>query len=146
MPPVEECVPPARDRRSAADPRACEDLETGSHDLHRLDDRTESLLRVGALVALDAPQSSYQTAVGAAQRAGADLGELLGVLVASPTPWGPCASSRPPRRIALAADYDVDAALERFDRLRPAVSPTLDPPKGLTRPTSARPRGLRCGW
>ena len=34
----------------------------------RLDERTESLIRVAALVPIDAPQSSYHTAVGAAMR------------------------------------------------------------------------------
>ena len=50
--------------------------------VRRLDERTEALLWIGALVALDAPQSSYQAAVGAAQRAGAVLDDLLAVVAA----------------------------------------------------------------
>jgi alkylhydroperoxidase/carboxymuconolactone decarboxylase family protein YurZ len=79
----------------------------------RLDELTESLIRVAVLVPLDAPQSSYQAAVEAAMRAGASLEDLLATLLATIEAVGvPRAVSAAPR-IALAAGYDVDAALEQ---------------------------------
>jgi alkylhydroperoxidase/carboxymuconolactone decarboxylase family protein YurZ len=48
----------------------------------RLDERTESLIRVAALVPIDAPRSSYHTAVEAAVRAGATLDDLFAALMA----------------------------------------------------------------
>jgi 4-carboxymuconolactone decarboxylase len=81
----------------------------------RLDEQTETLIRVAALVPLDAPQSSYSAAVEAAMRAGATLDDLLAALVAVAAAVGsPRVVSAAPR-IALAAGYDVDAALESSD-------------------------------
>jgi 4-carboxymuconolactone decarboxylase len=87
----------------------------GEPGVFRLDERTESLIRVAALVPIDAPQSSYHTAVEAAIRAGATLEDLLAALVAVAGSVGsPRVVSAAPR-IALAAGYDVDAALEETD-------------------------------
>ena len=87
----------------------------GRRGVLRLDERTESLIRVAALVPIDAPQSSYQTAVEAAMRAGATLDDLLAALIAVAGSVGsPRVVSAAPR-IALAAGYDVDAALEATD-------------------------------
>lgn len=84
----------------------------GSPGGSRLDERTESLIRVAALVPIDAPQSSYHAAVEAAVRAGVTLEDLLAALVAvAATVGAPRVVSAAPR-IALAAGYDVDAALE----------------------------------
>jgi 4-carboxymuconolactone decarboxylase len=84
-------------------------------DLHRLDERTEALLRIGALVALDAPQSSYLVAVGEAQLAGAVMEDVLAVVVAVAGEVGSARVISAAPRIALAAGYDVEAALERID-------------------------------
>lgn len=81
----------------------------------RLDDRTEALLAIGVLVALDAPQSSYQVAVGAAERAGADPQDLIAVLAAIAGTVGSARVVSAASRIALAAGYDVEAALEAND-------------------------------
>lgn len=87
----------------------------GEPGVPRLDDRTESLIRVAVLVPIDAPQSSYQPAVEAAMRAGATLDDLLAVLIAvAGTVGSPRVVSAAPR-IALAAGYDVDAAFEASD-------------------------------
>jgi alkylhydroperoxidase/carboxymuconolactone decarboxylase family protein YurZ len=90
-------------------------LAASGHDrpqTARLDELTESLVRVAVLVPLDAPQSSYQVAVQAAVRAGASLEDLLATLVATIEAVGvPRVVSAAPR-IALAAGYDVDAAME----------------------------------
>jgi 4-carboxymuconolactone decarboxylase len=86
----------------------------GTHPVAaRLDELTESLVRVAVLVPLDAPQSSYQAAVEAAMRAGASLEDLLATLLATVEAVGvPRAVAAAPR-IALAAGYDVDAAFEQ---------------------------------
>jgi len=81
---------------------------------NRLDEMTGALIRLAVLVPLDAPQSSYQSAVQAATRAGATLDDLLATLLATVEAVGvPRVVSAAPR-IALAAGYDVDAALERL--------------------------------
>jgi 4-carboxymuconolactone decarboxylase len=90
-------------------------LEGRASEVHRLDARTEALLRIGALVALDAPPSSYLAEVETAQRAGAGMDDLLAVLVAvAGTVGSPRVVSAAPR-IAMAAGYDVEAALEAFE-------------------------------
>lgn len=84
----------------------------------RLDERTDALIRVAVLVPIDAPQSSYQAAVEAAMRAGATLEDLLAALITVAGVVGaPRVVSAAPR-IALAAGYDVDAALESVDTAR----------------------------
>jgi 4-carboxymuconolactone decarboxylase len=80
----------------------------------RLDELTESLIRVAVLVPLDAPQSSYQEAVEAAVRAGASLEDLLATLLATMDAVGVPRLVAAAPRLALAAGYDVDAALERL--------------------------------
>jgi alkylhydroperoxidase/carboxymuconolactone decarboxylase family protein YurZ len=79
---------------------------------HRLDARTEALLRIGALIALDAPPSSYRAEVEAAQRAGARIDDLLAVLVGVAGVVGSARVVSAAPRIALAAGYDIEAALE----------------------------------
>jgi len=87
-----------RDRRTRAVPR--------------LDARTEALLRFAALVAVDAPPSAYRSAVAAAQIAGARLEDLFAVLVAIADDVGSARVISAAPRVALAAGYDVEAALE----------------------------------
>jgi len=78
----------------------------------RLDPRAETLVRVAVLVAMDAPQSSYSAAVDLAFLAGATLDDIVATLLAVAgqvgTPRTPAAAPR----IARAASYDIDAALE----------------------------------
>jgi 4-carboxymuconolactone decarboxylase len=94
---------------------AIADLDSAAPALHRLGDRTESLLLIGALVALDASQASYQAAIGAAQRAGADLDDILAALMAVAGAVGSARVIAAAPRIALAAGYDIEAALELND-------------------------------
>jgi 4-carboxymuconolactone decarboxylase len=94
---------------------ALADLDSAAADLHRLDDRTASLLLIGALVALDASQASYQAAVGAAQRAGAGLDDILAALMAVAGAVGSVRVIAAAPKIALAAGYDIEAALELND-------------------------------
>jgi alkylhydroperoxidase/carboxymuconolactone decarboxylase family protein YurZ len=78
----------------------------------RLDPCTEALVRIGALIALDAPPASFRCAVEDAQRVGARQEDLLATLMAVAGIVGtPRIVSAAPR-IALAAGYDVEAALE----------------------------------
>jgi hypothetical protein len=83
--------------------------------VQRLDARTEALLRIGALIALDAPLSSYRSAVEAAQRTGTVLEDLLAVLAALAGTVGSARVISAAPRIALAAGYDVEADLERLE-------------------------------
>jgi 4-carboxymuconolactone decarboxylase len=103
-------------RLAIGDPRLLarvSEIVYGDADEHRLDGRTEALLRIGALVALDAPESSYRTAVDDARRAGAGLDDLLAVLLAVAGPVGSARVLSAAPRLALAAGYDVEADLER---------------------------------
>jgi hypothetical protein len=86
-----------------------------------LDARTEALVRIAALVALDAPASSYRSAVEAAERAGVGLEDLLAVLVAVGDSVGSARLVSGAPRIALAAGYDVEADLEHLDPVAPST-------------------------
>jgi hypothetical protein len=84
------------------------------HDMpiKRLDARMEALLRLSALVAIDAPLSSYRAVVAAALRAGARLEDLFAVLTAVAGEVGSARVVAAAPCIALAAGYDVEADLE----------------------------------
>jgi 4-carboxymuconolactone decarboxylase len=83
-----------------------------SPSIRRLDDLTEALLRIAAMIAVDAPPSSYRAAVEAAQRAGARLDDLFAVLLAVAGDVGSARIVSAAPKVALAAGYDVEAALE----------------------------------
>jgi alkylhydroperoxidase/carboxymuconolactone decarboxylase family protein YurZ len=88
------------------------DEDTSKRHGVRLDPRSEALVRIGALIALDAPPASFRCAVEDAQRVGVRQEDLLAVLMAVAGIVGtPRIVSAAPR-IALAAGYDVEAALE----------------------------------
>ena len=116
-------------------------------DLRRLDPRTASLLQVGALIALDAPEPAYRTAVDDALRVGADIEDLLSVLLAVAEQVGYARVIGAAPRIALAAGYDVEADLDRnepadhgYGRLAegPLAAALSEPPTDLL---EAEPRG-----
>lgn len=92
-------------------------------DVAPLDGRTDALLRLAALIALDAPPSSYATVVESALRAGARVEDLLAVLVALAETVGSARIVSAAPRIALAAGYDVEAALEANDPASGWVAP-----------------------
>ena len=69
-------------------------------DMPRLDERTESLLRIGALIALDAPPSSYRTAVAAGYDVDAALEQ----------------DEPPDREVARRSARPADARLTRRER------------------------------
>jgi 4-carboxymuconolactone decarboxylase len=71
-----------------------------------------ALSRIAALVALDAPASAYRSAVEAAKRTGARDEDLLALLAALVDVVGSARVISAAPRIALAAGYDAEAALE----------------------------------
>ena len=83
-----------------------------AHEAWHLDARTEALLCLGALVAIDGPAASYRSTVEAAQRSGARLDDLLAVLIAVAGTVGSARVLSAAPKVALAAGYDVEAALE----------------------------------
>jgi len=85
----------------------------------RLPEPIEALVRVAALVPIEAPQSSYQAAVGAALRTGVSLDDLLAALVAVAGSVGTPRVVAAAPRIALAAGYDTDAAIESIESAFP---------------------------
>jgi alkylhydroperoxidase/carboxymuconolactone decarboxylase family protein YurZ len=91
---------------------AVADRDRAVRQVPRLDARTEALMRIAALVAVDAPPSAYRSAVAAALIAGARLEDLFAVLVAVADDVGSARIISAAPRIALAAGYDVEAALE----------------------------------
>ena len=89
--------------------------EGSPFEVPTLDARTDSLLRIGALIALDAPASSYREVVDEALSAGARLDELLAVLISVTATVGSARVVSAAPKIALAAGYDVEASLELID-------------------------------
>jgi len=59
-----------------------EPLAPGAADVEALDERTVALVKIAALIALDAPPASYAWQVAAAVEAGATGEDILGVLLA----------------------------------------------------------------
>ena len=84
-----------------------------------LDEKTRALVRVAALVAVDAAPPSYLEAVTAAARAGATGEEIVGCLIAVLPAVGVARVVSAAPKVGLALGYDVDAALEEHVRLTP---------------------------
>lgn len=80
-----------------------------------LDLRMAALLRIAALVALDAPGSSYLHEVAAAVAAGATCEDVLGILIEVAPVTGSVRIVSAAPKLALAVGYDVDAALETYE-------------------------------
>ena len=78
----------------------------------RLDPKTHALVRLAALVSIDATPSAYNAAAETALAAGASYDEIVGILiaVAPEVGRGRVVSAAP--ELALALGYDVDGALE----------------------------------
>lgn len=77
-----------------------------------LDRKSRALVRIAALVAVDAAPQSYAPSVDAARSEGASCEEIAGVLVALlPVLGSPRVESAAPK-LGLALGYDLDAALE----------------------------------
>jgi alkylhydroperoxidase/carboxymuconolactone decarboxylase family protein YurZ len=102
-------------RLSIGDPGLLASLSNrgdGPLAIQPLDARTDSLLQIAALIALNAPKSSYRAAVDTAFSTGVRLEELLALLVSLAGAVGSARVVAAAPKIALAAGYDVEAALE----------------------------------
>jgi alkylhydroperoxidase/carboxymuconolactone decarboxylase family protein YurZ len=86
-----------------------------------LDPKTHALVRLGALVALDAAPASYQWNVGIALAAGASLEEIVGVLIAVAPAVGLARTVSAAPELALAIGYDIDGALAGTKKWRDRV-------------------------
>jgi alkylhydroperoxidase/carboxymuconolactone decarboxylase family protein YurZ len=90
-------------------------MDVDNVEASRLDPKTHALVRLAALVAMDAATVSYQWDVDAALAAGATLDEIVGTLVAVAPIVGLARAVRAAPALALPVGYDVDAALEAFE-------------------------------
>ena len=80
-----------------------------------LDGRVEGLVRLAALVSSRAPAAAYQEVVTAAFAAGATTDDVVATLRAVAPSVGLARVVAAVPGLALAAGYDVDAALESLD-------------------------------
>lgn len=78
----------------------------------RLDRKTHALVRLGALIVLDAAPQSYASSVEAALLAGATREEIVGTLIAAMPVVGSARVVSAAPKLGLALGYDLDAALE----------------------------------
>ena len=77
-----------------------------------LDPKSHALVRLGALIAVDAASPSYLDALGSARASGASDEELVGCLIAVLPELGAARVISAAPRLGLAIGYDVVAALE----------------------------------
>ena len=80
-----------------------------------IDQRTEALLRIAAMIVADAAPSSFQYAVTHARAAGASSDEIVATLDAVAPVAGAARVVRCVPKVALALGYDVEEALELLD-------------------------------
>jgi alkylhydroperoxidase/carboxymuconolactone decarboxylase family protein YurZ len=78
-----------------------------------LDGRARALARIGALVALDGPDTTFHAEVASALANGATADDIVDVLIATGSLVGSAHVASAAPRVARALGYDVDAALER---------------------------------
>ncbi len=77
-----------------------------------LDGKTHALVRLGALVGVDATSPGYMWTVEAARRQGATEEEIVGCLIAALPAVGVASVVSAAPKLALALGYDVTAGLE----------------------------------
>ena len=87
----------------------------GRVEASTLDPKTGALVRLGALVALDAPCTCYQSGIEWALAAGATADEIVGTLMAVAPATGVARVVAAGPEFALALGYDLDAAFEAWD-------------------------------
>lgn len=80
-----------------------------------LQQKTQAIARVSALIALDASTVSYQAAVIDALACGVTTDEVVGTLIAVAPIVGLARVTSATPAIALAMGYDLDKAFEQFD-------------------------------
>ena len=77
-----------------------------------LDARVQALVRIGALLALDAAPPAYASVVRLAERAGVPAHEIAGVLVAVAPCIGSARAVSAAPELALALGFDVNDVIE----------------------------------
>lgn len=87
-------------------------IELDTIEASGLDPKTHALVRIGAMLAVDAAPSSYQAGVDTALAAGATIDDVVGALVAVAPTIGLARIVSAAPELALALGYDVDEALE----------------------------------
>jgi 4-carboxymuconolactone decarboxylase len=105
-------------RLALRDDRYIESLladERASVRISTIDARSHSLVRVGALIAMDAAPPSYMSAVDAAVEAGATHEEIVGTLIAVLPVVGVARVVSAAPNLGLAIGYDVGDALEALE-------------------------------
>jgi len=98
-----------------ADEAYCQALLAGEENNiaeSHLDEKTHALVRLGALVAIDATAPAYMWAVEAARRRGATEDQIVGCLIAALPAVGVANAVAAAPKLALALGYDVTTALE----------------------------------
>lgn len=83
-----------------------------SRQASRLDQKTHALVRLGAMLAIDAAPSSYHACVEAALAADASADEVVGTVIAAAPTVGLARVVSAAPELASALGYDLDAALE----------------------------------
>jgi 4-carboxymuconolactone decarboxylase len=80
-----------------------------------IDPRSHALLRIAALIAVDAAPPSYMSAVESGVRAGASYDEIVGTLIAVMPIVGVARVVSAAPNLGLALGYDVSEAFELID-------------------------------
>jgi alkylhydroperoxidase/carboxymuconolactone decarboxylase family protein YurZ len=80
-----------------------------------LDPKTHALVRISALVTIDAAPASYLWTIESGVRNGATPDEIVGVLIAVMPSIGSARVVAAAPKLGLALGYDVEDALERPD-------------------------------
>jgi 4-carboxymuconolactone decarboxylase len=90
-------------------------IDPGDVEGSGLDPKSSALVRLGALVASEAPWICYQRDVQWALAAGATADEIVGALMAVAPITGVARVLAAAPEFALALDYDLDAAFEAWN-------------------------------
>lgn len=109
-----------------------------------LDRRTRFLVRLGALLALDASTDSVRWAVELASTSGAGEDAVAAVLVTTGSAVGSAQLVSGAARLALALDYDAgapDQPSSAIDREAQPRRPGSPPPNAMPRPACGTRRG-----
>jgi 4-carboxymuconolactone decarboxylase len=80
-----------------------------------LDAKTHALVRVGALIAIDAAPPSYMNAIESGLASGATVDEIVGVLIAVMPAIGVARVVSAAPKLGLGLGYDVADALEGLE-------------------------------
>ena len=90
--------------------------ERASARISRIEPGAHALVRVGALIAMNAALPSYMSAVEAARKAGVTHEEVVGTLIAVLPVVGAARVVAAAPNLGLAIGYDVGEALEHLDQ------------------------------